>query len=653
MSTATATCRTFRLILILLSILSASSQENNANTLLLNEILSYVDESVSECDDYYRYACGKWTEVHENDDFVDPLGLIDQKVNGNLVKLMAELQQKQQRSNVEAKMLSFYQTCRQAANSTRASKGYLELVPPNEQILWPQFKRRWEDWDSSKFQWMETLARLRRYGLANVLFDLDLQTENNSKYLVVIEKPKLKTESTQLPTDLHVLSQKLLVLGVNDRETYSLARQVTMLEQGVRKLVLNSQSSETVGEITVHELEQQTGGDWRKYFEILLNRTVSADFVLQVQNVAYLKQLNRTLARWNAEVLASYIMLRFVSYLEEATMDSREPIDCVQELRRHMLLATNLIYEQRFIGPDKLRKLQRDVSELLEVLRQQFYKMLKFNHLGLKSNQLKLLRDKMKMMKLSFGSMPMHTNHSSIVSSFYEDLQLLEDRDYAKNLLRLLEFDTRRLFEQLDKPHDFFLPDPNMSMISTPFYIRDQNTIVMPFGVLEEPFFQPDAHDIFKTTLLGHLSHELMHGFDSSGLDYDRDGNYNAQIHKITSLRLHEAGISCLNQYETVGMDEREADIAGIRLAYDAYFGPGSRFNQSQPSFTSLSLKQLFFLNSMQYFCNKEPLNDDEEHDSDDIRVYQMLINLPAFAEAHGCRPDDDNMHPSAKCRLW
>ncbi|EDV99025.1 membrane metallo-endopeptidase-like 1 [Drosophila grimshawi] len=633
-------------------IVSASSQANNLDALLLNQMLSYVDESVPVCDDYYKYACGKWTEVHENDDFFDPMGLIDRNVNENLVRLMAELLQKQQQqqSSVEAKVLSFYQACRQAANSTRSSKGYLELVPPNVKIPWPQFKHRWEDWDNSKFEWMETLARLRRFGLTNVFFDLDVQPDmyNSSKYFIHIERPNFKTES-QLPTDL---SRKLLELGVNDRNTDALAKQVTIFEQSVRKMILNSQSKEAVDEMTVHKLEQQTG-HWGKYLETLLDRAVSADFVLKVGNVAYLKQLNRTLARWNGEVIATYIMLRFVSYLEEETMDSPKSIDCVQELRRHMLPATNLLYEQRFIVPDKLQQLEENVLELFELLRQQFYKILEVNHLSLKRGQRKLLRDKMRKMKISIGSFPMNANHFSIVTSFYDGLQLPENHDYAKNQLRLLEFRTSRRLEQLDRPLDLILPDSGTAMVSTPFYNQRQNTIVVPYGIIEEPFFQPDAHDIFKTGLLGHLSHELMHGFDSTGLNFDRDGNYNEQILKITSGSRYEAALSCLEQYETVGMDEREADIAGIRLAYDVYFDPGSGFNRAQPSFSNLSLKQLFFLSSMQYFCSKEPLADDGEHDSDEIRVYQMLINLPAFAEAHGCRVDDDNMHPSGKCRLW
>lgn len=109
----------------------------------------------------------------------------------------------------------------------------------------------------------------------------------------------------------------------------------------------------------------------------------------------------------------------------------------------------------------------------------------------------------------------------------------------------------------------------------------------------------------------------------------------------------------CLSRDGTDYIDEREADIAGIRLAYDVYFGPGSKFSQTQPNFTSVPLKQFFFLNLAQFFCGDATEADFLDHDADEMRLRQVLINFPAFAEAYNCRQDLDNMHPSEKCRLW
>ncbi|XP_064553944.1 membrane metallo-endopeptidase-like 1 [Drosophila montana] len=666
MSTATSSCRICELLFILLW-LSASGQAgypraSNPNTELVNQILGYVDESVAACNDYYKYACGKWSEKHENASFLEITGLIDQKVNENLIVLMDELQQRPlEPDSVEDKVLTFYQTCRQASASTRSSRRYLELVPPNEQIPWPQLNRRSDHWGSIKFHWMETLARLRRYGLTNVIFKLEVMPDlkNSSKYAVSIDRPYFELKDQRIRGTLLTMLT-LRMLGINSKKAWTLARKVKLFESAVRELVEMEyeEKSELYEELSLQQLELLTGGQWRKYLEIVLGRNVPADYVLQVENSARLNALVHLVDGWNREVVASYIMLRFVSYVHKETMDSDEPIECVQDVRRNMELATNLLYEQRFIGSDKLRQHKADVLDLFELLRKQFLKKLDANNLRLSASELEMLRAKMLNMSINVGNMPNTADRASFVKRFYADLHLAEDRNYALNHLRLLEFRTRRWFEQLDgalnASNFFFISDVQTGMSSTPYYLLRQNIIIVPYGILQEPIFYHDAHDVFKVSLLGFmLSHELMHGFVSGGLIFDFRGNYNERGTRIILESEYSSGISCLNRNETDYLDEREADIAGIRLAYDVYFDPGSKFNLTQPSFTNLSLKQLFFLNLAQFFCGNAAPNDFEEHDADELRLKQMLINFSAFAEAHGCREDRDNMHPAQKCRLW
>ncbi|XP_030555830.1 membrane metallo-endopeptidase-like 1 [Drosophila novamexicana] len=666
MSTPTSTCRICELLFILLW-LSASGQAGyppafNPNTQLLNQILGYVNESVAACNDYYKYACGKWGEKHENDSFSEITGLIDHKVNENLIVLMNELQQRPlEPGSVEDKVLTFYQTCRQASESTRLSRTYLELVPPNEQIPWPQLKRRPDHWSSIKFQWMETLARLRRYGLTNVIFKLEVlpDLKNSSKYTVSIDRPYFEHKDQRLRGTLLTMLT-LRMLGINSEKAWTLARKVKLFESAVRELVEMEyeEKSEFYEELSLQQLEVHTGGQWRKYLEIVLGRNVPADYVLQVENSACLTALMHLVNGWNREVVATYIMLHFVSYVQKETMQSDEPIECIQDVRRNMELATNLLYEQRFIGSDKLRQHQSDVLDLFHLLRQQFLKKLDANSLQLLASEVQMLRAKMLNMTINVGNMPNTADRTSFVKRYYADLHLAKDRNYALNHLRLLEFRTRRWFEQLDgalnATNFFFISDSETGMSSTPYYLLRQNIIIVPYGILQEPIFHHDAHDIFKVSLLGFmLSHELMHGFVSGGFIFDFRGNYNKLGKRIIMESEYSSGISCLNRNETDYLDEREADIAGIRLAYDVYFGPGSKFNLAQPSFTNLSLKQLFFLNLAQFFCGNTTPDDFADHDADELRLKQMLINFSAFAETHGCREDLDNMHPAQKCRLW
>ncbi|XP_023175135.2 membrane metallo-endopeptidase-like 1 [Drosophila hydei] len=669
MSTSTSTFCIFWLSFILLPLLSrASSQTNHppassANRQLVTQILSYVNESASPCHDYYKYACGNWATKHKNDNYIEIIGLIDHKVNQNLLMLLTELQQQQQslkRGSVEDKVLSFFQTCKLASQSTRLSRHYLHLVPPNDQIPWPQFKRRSEAWGSSKFQWMETLARLQRYGLTNVLFKLDTLPDlsNSSKYIIRINRPSFEEKKERLRSRI-LTKLTLRMLGTSIGQASRLAKSVKFLEATVSVLAGQSDECNEAGEyLTLQELEVQIGGQWRKYLEIVLGRNVPADFMVNVECSAYLRMLVDFIKPMNREVVASYIMLRFVSHLQEETMDSNDSISCVQDVRRNMELATNLLYEQRFIGPDRRQKLQTDILELFEVLRKQVLKKFETNNLRLAPHELDMMRAKLLNMTINIGNMPQGVDRARFVNDFYADLHLVGDRDYAANHLRLLEYRTRRWFDQLDRPLNvsayFYISDSDTGMSSTPYYMLRQNLIIVPYGTLQPPIFYQDAHDVFKFSLLGFmLSHELMHGFVSGGIVYDFKGNYNEMSAGILLEDEYLSAISCLNRNETDFMDEREADIAGIRLAYDAFFDSDSKFNQSQPAFSTLSLKQLFFLNMAQFFCGDASPDDFEDHDADEMRLRQVLINFAPFAEAYGCRQDRDNMHPGEKCRLW
>ncbi|XP_017855263.2 membrane metallo-endopeptidase-like 1 [Drosophila busckii] len=639
------------------------NKNNNTDTQLLQQILSYVNESVAPCDDFYQYACGKWHEGQQLNSYNEIVGMLDHRVNERLVTLLEQLEQRKlQPDSLEAKMLSFYRTCRQSTNVQRYSKHYLELVPPNAQITWPQFVNSSSHWAANKFHWLETLARLRRYGMNNVLFKLDAQPalKNSSSYVLMLDRPNFES-STQRLRVLRITNLMLQSMGYKGSQ-YELARSVAKLELTVRELAERTAIYDAppgnYEELSLAQLELYVGGKWRKYLELLLEQRIPANYKLYAYNVDYLVGLMRLLADWDAKVLASYLMLRFVQHLQFETMDSDERIECAQDVRRNMELAANWLYAEHFLPHEQLQPMQAAQQQLFEQLRAQFLLQLNSNRLQLSTEQRQLLREKILNISLNIGNMPQVANRQQFVRQFYADLQLIDNQDYALNHLRLLEFRTRRWFEQLQQPASatnyFYISDSETAYSSSPYFMLRQNVVILPYGILQSPIWAQDSHDIFKYSLFGFmLAHELMHGFESQGLLYDTHGNFNKLGVQISQSSSYADSVSCLLQNETDYVQEREADIAGIRLAYDLYFGLNSHFNQSQVSFTQLPLKQLFFLNVAQFFCGNAKSDSFVDHDSDELRLRQMLINFTPFAEAFGCQQDRDKMHPADKCQLW
>ncbi|XP_062132692.1 membrane metallo-endopeptidase-like 1 [Drosophila sulfurigaster albostrigata] len=660
--TTSRTSRVFNgLLFLLLIIFATNAKSESVDTRILNEILSYMNETIPACDDYYGYACGKWAEVHENDNYIEITGKIDHAVNQNLVLLMNELAQRSvnQLSAVESKVLKFYQSCRQTKTSSLNSKNYLRLVPPNDQIPWPQFNAKSHPWGRQKFQWMETLARLRRYGMSNVFFKLDVNQDifNSSKYIIDIDVPSFQEKNERLQSST-MTKLMLRLMGVERRKAFSLSGKVKNLELSVRTLAERLSEGDSV-DVTLRRLDQRTRGKWRNYVNIVCNQTVPSNYKVQVDNMDYLVGLIELLQHEDPEVIATYIMLRFASHVIEEAMDIDDEISCIQDVRRNMELAVSLLYEQRFISADKMRQHEDDLHQLFEQLRKQFLLELDGNRLRLTRNQLRHLQTKATRMWIKFGNMPQDVNRTKFVEEFYADLKFSDGDNYAQCHLKLLEFRTSRWFGQLHKSalsatSYFLMTDSDTAMSSTPYYLLRQNLIIVPYGIMQEPIFHREAHDVFKMSLLGFmLAHELMHGFVTGGIHFDFQGNGYELGAGIMEKRLYKVAEDCMNSNETAYLDEREADITGIRLAYDAYFADDSPFNRTQPEFTSRPLIQLFFLNLAQFFCGDGTSSEFVDHDTDELRLRQVMINFPAFAQAHNCRQDVDQMHPAKKCRMW
>lgn len=643
------------LILMCIAVNCPAQSTEDPNVTRLNEILSYTNGSVAPCDDYYKYACGNWAKRHEDDKFLEITGLIDERVNRDLITLMEELEQRTlDPSSVEAKTLSYYRACHLAPR--QSSRTYLKLVPPNEHIEWPQFTPG--TWLSQKFNWLETLARLRLYGMNDALISVDVMPHplNNTKYYLNIQRSSYGKENKTLG-EVRIVKLLLQTAGVRRTKANSLAHQIVSLENSLNSLEEVEEDSQ---ELTLQELERLTGlgRNCRKYLQIYLGGTVPADLVVSVDNVSYLFKLMELLKDWDREVIASYIMLHFKRHLTQSTTQNQEPIKCIQAVRSDMEHATEMLYEQRFIGVKKLRQHMDAVQKLFEQLRQKFLQMLDENYFRVPAAQLNLLKVKARHILLNFGNLPQHLNRTQFLREFYADLPLADDKDYASSWLQLQKFRMRQLNKQLNGPltnasNFFYISNLDATSSSTPYYIGRFNTIFLPYGILQAPFIQYDVHDIFQVGLMGFLiGHELMHGFVSINLAFDFKGNYNELLSVIDEKSDYNLGESCLMRDETEYVDERAADFGAIRLAYNMYFDANSGFNQSQPAFTNIPLKQLFFLNVAQFFCGN-PLAEFDDHDSDELRLRQLAKNFESFAHSHNCLEERDAMHPAAKCRIW
>ncbi|XP_035214902.1 membrane metallo-endopeptidase-like 1, partial [Stegodyphus dumicola] len=146
------------------------------------EILSYLNENVSPCDDFYEFACGGWLKKHKE----EPVSVYSELENHIQVSLKNMLEENITRKNPDfvRKIKGIYRSCMDADRLSIGSEQLKEAVRDLEK--WPI--RFGKLWDSESFNWMDTLIQLRRKGFShNTFISLSVVKDPNNNMTNIIE----------------------------------------------------------------------------------------------------------------------------------------------------------------------------------------------------------------------------------------------------------------------------------------------------------------------------------------------------------------------------------------------------------------------------------------------------------------------------------
>lgn len=228
--------------------------------------------------------------------------------------------------------------------------------------------------------------------------------------------------------------------------------------------------------------------------------------------------------------------------------------------------------------------------------------------------------------------------------------------DLIGNIERLRAFEQAEDLAKVGKPVD--RKEWRMSpQTVNAYYNPTMNEIVFPAGILQPPFFDFEADPALNYGAIGAvIGHELLHGFDDSGSRFDAQGNMRNWWTEEDRKRFEERTGRLVNQYNayrTVGLNlngklslgENIADLGGITVAYDALkarlarepVGEIDGLTQEQRFFAAWS--QVWRVNMRQERLRLQVQNG--PHAPGQFRGKGPLVNVPAFAEAWGCKAGD------------
>ena len=270
--------------------------------------------------------------------------------------------------------------------------------------------------------------------------------------------------------------------------------------------------------------------------------------------------------------------------------------------------------------------------------------------------------------KAAFGKLAKIANKIAYPDKWrsYDGLAIARD-SYAKNMIAASSFEHRRQMGKIDKPVDraeWQMSPPTVNA----YYDAQLNEMVFPAGILQPPFYANVAPMPTNYGGIGMvMGHELTHGFDDEGRQFDAEGNLkdwwsgavNTEFERRAEcVKKQFDGYVVLGDVHVNGkltLGENIADLGGVKLAYRAMKTKNASSKAGKGEFTP---EQEYFLGFAQGWCGK--LRDEalrhqvatNPHAPPHLRVNGPVSNLPEFAQAFSCKPDA-KMVRKDRCEVW
>jgi putative endopeptidase len=243
--------------------------------------------------------------------------------------------------------------------------------------------------------------------------------------------------------------------------------------------------------------------------------------------------------------------------------------------------------------------------------------------------------------------------------------------DALGNQMRATQFQFARGLAKIGKPLDKNEWDMTPPTVNA-YYSDHQNNVNFPAGILQPPFFSGDEDDAANYGDMGStVGHELTHGFDDDGRQFDKDGNLKSWWTKEDEEKFNARADCEVKQYDAIEavpgvhlngkltLGENLADLGGLWLAWLAWLDKADAAHIDMAATTDgYTPDQRFWIAYGQQWCSQtrpEQLRTQAQtdpHSPDEYRANTVLQDLPEFAKSFSCKKDAPMVAPKP-CRVW
>jgi putative endopeptidase len=642
-----------------------------------------MDKSVDPCVDFYQYSCGGWQKnnpIPPDQTSWDVYGKLYEDNLNFLRSILEQASTEAQRDAITQKIGDFYGAC---MDETSVEKRGLAAIRPDLDAI-SQLK--------SANEITPVIARLQfAYG-RTILFEQGSTQDPDDSEQQIAEvdqgglglpdrdyylKDDAKSKEIRERYVLHI--QKVFELMGNSSEAAkknaeTVMRMETALAKAQLTRVDRRDPYKLKHKMKVAELSQVAPSfDWPGYYKDLQYPSFE---ILNVATPDYFKEVNAALtsepiANWKTylrfhvvDSFSPYLSAKFVDenfefyrkYLRGAKEQQPRWKRCVEYTDRNLGEALGQVYVQKAFPPE-MKASTLDMVRWIEDAMGERIRELDWMSPETKQQAL----TKLAAIRNKIGYPDKWRDYSSVN---------IVRSDFAGNVERAREFETRRDINKVGRPVDHGEWDMSPPTVNA-YFNPQMNDINFPAGVLQPPLYDAkldDAPNYGDTG--GTIGHELTHGFDDEGSQFDAKGNLKNWWTKEDREKF-DAHTKCVEdqyaQYVVVDdihinskltLGEDVADLGGEILGYIAW--KGAENGKNLAPIDNLTPEQRFFVGFAQWACANERPEEmrmravTDPHSPAKYRINGVVVNMPEFSQAFSCKAGQPMVNPPEKvCKVW
>jgi putative endopeptidase len=643
--------------------------------------LSAMDKSADACTDFYQYACGGWMKANPIPSDQAIWGRFDELDQNNQIILRKILEKSStadpKRNPNDQKIGDYYASCMD--ESAIEQKGTAPLKPELDRVAAIKSKA-----DVPAYLAGAHLAGGRaffRFGSEPDMKNADMMIANTDQGGLGLPERDYYFKDDPKSVELRAkyvkhVQNMFQLLGQQPEQAAARAKVVMDIETALAKVSLDNVSRRDPQRL-YHKMSRadlaklSPAFDWNKYVVAL--KTPSFDS-LNVYVPDFVKGFNDVMQAQSLDNLKTYMTWQLIH--ANAPMLPRRFVDENFDFNNRILTG------QKEIRPRWKRCVSYTDGDLGEALGKAYVEQT-FGAEG-KQRMLDMVHNIEKAMDTDIKELPWMTDETKkqalvkLVAISNKIGYPDKWRDYSKlnivrgdaigNSLRANDFESHRQLDKIGKPLDkseWGMTPPTVNA----YYNPQENNINFPAGILMPPFFDKSEDEATNYGAIGAvIGHELTHGFDDEGRQFDAKGNLTdwwtpkdaaAFTERAQCIVDEYSGFTAVDDVKLNGkltLGENTADNGGLRIALMALRSVMDQKQlKAQDDFTP---EQRFYLGFAQVWCtNTSPemsrmLAQVDPHSPGKYRVNGVVSNSDDFQKAFNCKAGQP-MVSQNKCRVW